>query len=63
MNCGVRFGPGSSPRGWGGPSPEDLKITRQRFIPTRVGRTFGMGVLEMIQSVHPHAGGEDPWFR
>ena len=49
---------GSSPRGWGTRLPFGGGPLRCRFIPTRVGNTWGGDGRHHGKTVHPHAGGE-----
>ena len=50
---------GSPPRGWGKLFGELGQISRDRFTPTRVGKTFRPIVRRASTAVHPHAGGEN----
>ena len=49
---------GSSPRVWGIPSRVSSRGGPRRFIPTRVGNTWGSRPCGHPRSVHPHACGE-----
>ncbi len=49
---------GSSPRMWGTP-PQDFAISlSRRFIPTHVGNTHKLSIINSHRGVHPHACGE-----
>src|SRR6185503_10596673 len=50
---------GPSPREWGEPPVHEDQSTRQRTIPTRVGRTRHSAPCPWWQSDHPHASGEN----
>ena len=49
---------GSSPRVWGILDGRKCRGTVDRFIPTRVGNTQGVGMGAAASPVHPHACGE-----
>ena len=55
--CDCKSGP--SPREWGEPPVHEDQSTRQRTIPTRVGRTRHSAPCPWWQSDHPHASGEN----
>ena len=49
---------GPSPRGWGAQRRWCLVLPERRTIPTRVGSTLPLRMVETFQADHPHAGGE-----
>ena len=49
---------GSSPRVWGTRNDCRANMVPTRFIPTRVGNTFGLETQLVGTAVHPHACGE-----
>ena len=53
---------GSPPRGWGKRRHRRLAQRRERFTPTRVGKTKCQTVTSAGKTVHPHAGGENCWW-
>ncbi len=50
---------GSPPRVWGRLAARIRSGTRERFTPTRVGKTWFPGRYPSARAVHPHACGED----
>ena len=56
--CDRCFANGSSPRVWGTQGGLVFAATIIRFIPTRVGNTFGREIPCLLYTVHPHACGE-----
>ena len=52
----VRLGP--SPRGWGNPQQSEFRLTCDRAIPTRVGKSLARCRRLSRRAGHPHAGGE-----
>ena len=50
---------GPSPRGWGERAKSAQPRHKPRTIPTRVGRTIAIYASCIIQTDHPHAGGEN----
>ena len=52
------FTAGPSPRGWGNPACLMMALRRSRAIPTRVGKSCGVGATFHPSAGHPHAGGE-----
>ncbi len=50
---------GSPPRVWGKRSETRRLDRRQRFTPTRVGKTVQLGITTTWTAVHPHACGEN----
>ena len=53
-----RFEPGSPPRVWGNHAHIPGRIRRQRFTPTRVGKSRSHSRTHPSPAVHPHACGE-----
>jgi len=49
---------GSSPRLWGTPWVAGIPWTPGRFIPTPVGNTVALNIINWLNPVHPHACGE-----
>ncbi len=56
-----RSWPGSSPPAWGILQKTFAKAGNNRFIPTRVGNTWGWCPGGRCSSVHPHPRGEYSW--
>ena len=54
----LMFAGGSSPRTWGTPTAGAGQSARTRFIPTYMGNTHALAVLNDIMAVHPHVHGE-----
>ncbi len=62
QSCFLFPNAGSSPHGWGTHLHIDQGHNIQRFIPTWVGNTSGMFCKRGSSAVHPHMGGEHPFF-
>ena len=50
---------GTSPRGWGKQGGQYTGAVQRRNIPTGVGKTMQVVVLNPVTTEHPHGGGEN----
>ena len=59
MTCaGAPSTGGSSPRRWGNQYACYSRLHAHRFIPTQVGKSIWAIMINVLATVHPHAGGE-----